>query len=74
MSAAASETKDVVAGPAEAPPELESSTDRRETRLEYDPSAKVPLPVALVWICALVGLGAYAVTWFLPDLARWGAP
>jgi hypothetical protein len=72
MSAAASDAKAEAGGLGA--PELESQTDRAETRLEYDPTSKVPIPVVMVWICALVGLGAYTVTWLLPDLQTWGAP
>ncbi len=75
MSSAASEAIKVAtpAVPAleEHPTMTESESDRHETQLEYDPSSKVPLAVVLVWICALVGLGTYLVTLYLPDLAAW---
>jgi hypothetical protein len=54
--------------------QIESQGDRFETQLEYDPKGRLPLPVALVWVCAIVGLGAYAVTLYFPDLALWGKP
>ncbi len=73
MSAVASEAKQAAAQAAE-PPEIESQDDSHESRIEYDPTSKVPLPVALVWICALVGLGAYTIVWLLPELQLWGAP
>jgi hypothetical protein len=72
MTAAESETNDD--GGAGTVPQVESQTDRHETLIEYDHTAKVPLPVALVWICALIGLGAYTIVWLLPELALWGAP
>jgi len=63
------------AAPAEAPgAQVESQQDRFETLLEYTPNAKLPAAVVLVWVCALVGLGAYTVTWYFPDLALWGGP
>jgi len=55
-------------------PLVESQGDRFETLMEYDLKAKLPLPVALVWVCAIIGLGAYAVTLYFPELARWGNP
>jgi len=61
--------------PAEAPaPQVESQEDRFETVLTYEPDAKLPATVVLVWACALIGLGAYTVGLLLPDLALWGAP
>ena len=69
MSAKASEP--ALAGPE---PMVESETDQHETILQYDPTSKMPLPVVLVWICAFVGLGAYMVTLYLPDLALWAQP
>ena len=79
MSSAASEVIKVAPPAAEAAapelqdlvPMVESTTDRHETLLVYDPSSKVPIPVVLVWICALIGLGTYMVTLYLPDLALW---
>jgi hypothetical protein len=82
MTSAASEAIEGIppaggaAPPASAPErgeDLESmmESDTHETRLEYDPTGKLPMPVVLVWICALVGLGAYAVVLYLPDLALW---
>jgi hypothetical protein len=60
---------------AEAPgPQIESQQDRFETVLEYEPSAKMPVPVVLVWACALIGLGTYAVTFYFPDLTLWHGP
>jgi hypothetical protein len=52
-------------------PMVESETDEHETLIEYNPTSKMPLAVILVWICALVGLGTYMVTLYLPDLALW---
>jgi hypothetical protein len=46
-------------------------SDTHETRLEYDPTGRLPIPVVLVWVCALVGLAVYAVALYLPDLALW---
>lgn len=83
MSAAASEAMKMPEG--EAPsasaavaaelggltPMVESDTDRHETLLTYDPSSRLPVPVVLVWICAFLGLGAYMITLYLPDLALW---
>ncbi len=76
MSAVASDAKDAKdAAPKQEPgPQVESDQDRFETILQYEPSAKVPVPVMLVWMCALVGLGTYLVTLYLPDLALWGKP
>lgn len=63
------------AEPVEAPgPQIESQRDRFETVLEYEPDTKLPVPVVLVWICALIGLGAYCVTLYFPDLALWRGP
>jgi hypothetical protein len=75
MSAVAS--KATVAAPAAAPaevPEIEDAGDRKESLIQYDPTSKVPIVVVLVWVCALVGLGAYTITWLLPELALWGKP
>jgi hypothetical protein len=70
MSAVASDAK-----PAQEPgPQVESDGDRFETLIEYEPSAKVPKTVMLVWLCAVVGLGAYLVNLYLPELALWGKP
>ena len=55
-------------------PQIESEQDRFETLIEYEPSSKLPAPVVLVWLCALIGLGAYLVSFYLPDLALWGKP
>lgn len=52
-------------------PMVESDTDRHETLLVYDPSGRLPIPVMLVWICAFIGLGAYMITLYLPELALW---
>ncbi len=73
MSAAASDEGRAVGREGEAA-EIESQTDRHETRLEYDPTSRVPIPVVIVWICALIGLGAYTVIWLLPELSLWGRP
>ena len=79
MSAVANEAKGG-ADTAPATPEeqpgagVESQGDRFETLMEYDPTGRLPLPVVLVWICALIGLGTYAVTLYFPELARWGNP
>jgi len=77
MSSAASEAIKVAPAAAAVPeleglvPMVESTTDRHETLLVYDPSSKVPWAVVLVWVCALIGLGTYLVTLYLPDLAAW---
>ena len=78
MSGAASEATKAAQGDAAAiaeleglPPMVESETDEHETRLLYDPSSRLPIPVVLVWICAVLGLGAYMITLYLPDLALW---
>ncbi len=76
MSSAASEAikEALPAAPAEPsghPTMVESDTDRHETHLVYDPSSRIPLPVILVWVCAVIGLGTYLVTLYLPDLALW---
>jgi hypothetical protein len=55
-------------------PQVESQEDRFETVLEYEPDAKLPAAVVLVWACALIGLGAYAMTFYFPDLSLWGGP
>lgn len=72
MSGAVSEvTKEAPSDLEGLAPMLESETDRHETKLEYDATSKVPIPVVLVWICALFGLGVYLITLYLPDLAAW---
>jgi hypothetical protein len=55
-------------------PQVESQEDRFETVLAYEPDAKLPTPVVLIWACAAIGLGAYALTFYFPDLALWGHP
>ena len=77
MSAAASEAvMEKAADPAAADelsaPGPMTESDHFETQLEYEPGAKLPILVVLVWVCALVGLGAYSMTYFVPDLALWG--
>lgn len=80
MSAEASEAvsrdgseEKVEAAPAEAPgPQVESEHDRFETLITYSPNAKLPVAVALIWVCALIGLGAYSARFYFPDLALWG--
>ena len=67
MSAAASDQEKPGA-------QVESQADRFETLIEYDPTSRVPIVVVVVWVCALIGLGTYAVTLLLPDLALWGKP
>ena len=75
MSAVASEAKSDKAGLTQEPgPQVESDQDRFETLIEYEPQSKLPAPVILVWLCALVGLGTYLVKLYVPDLALWGAP
>jgi hypothetical protein len=75
MSAVASKATGAApaAAPAE-PREIEDAGDRSESLIEYDPTSKVPIVVALVWVCAVVGLGAYAIMWLFPELALWGKP
>lgn len=60
----------------ETPPEpsVEHNSDLYETRMEYDPTAKVPIIIVLVWVCAIVGFVAYCATYLFPDLALWGNP
>ncbi len=55
-------------------PSEEHASDRYETLMEYDPSAKVPIIIVLVWICAIIGFAAYLGTYLFPDLALWGSP
>jgi hypothetical protein len=55
-------------------PEIEDASDRKESIIAYDPTSRVPIVVVLVWVCALVGLGAYTITWLLPELALRGKP
>lgn len=50
---------------------LEAEKD--ETWMEYD-HGKLPWYVAAVWLCALIGFGAYMVTYAVPDLGAWGSP
>jgi hypothetical protein len=69
---AAVEEPKAAAAPAEAPgPQVESQHDRFETLIQYEPNAKLPAAVVLVWACALIGLGAYAVTLYFPELSLW---
>lgn len=70
--AAAAAQKSADDGPP--PPSVEHSSDRYETLMEYDPTAKVPIIIVLVWICAIVGFVAYCATYLFPDLALWGSP
>jgi hypothetical protein len=74
MSAVASEAKSAKPPEQQPGPQIESDRDRFETLIEYQPDAKLPAPVILVWLCALIGLGMYVVTFYLPDLAAWGKP
>lgn len=79
MSAAASKASTaVVAAPAETEPGLpdllESPEDTHETPMAYDPLARVPLLVILVWVCAFTCLAIYAVSFYYPDLAAWRQP
>jgi hypothetical protein len=30
---------------------------------------RLPLPVMLVWMCALAGLAVYTASWYVPSLA-----
>ena len=39
--------------------------------MAYDPNAHVPFVVIGVWVCALIGLGAYFVTYYVADLSKW---
>jgi hypothetical protein len=55
-------------------PSEEHASDLYETRMEYDPSAKVPIIVILIWICAIIGFVAYMAVYLFPDLALWGNP
>lgn len=80
MSGAASESAPVTpmaeAGGPMAPSEgaaplVESSSDSAETLMTYDPNAHVPIVVIAVWACAMLGLGAYALVYFVPDLKQW---
>lgn len=73
MSAVASEAEAVVDSPPEQQPGpmIESDDDRFETQLEYGKDAKLPIPVVLVWLCAVIGLGAYMVNLYVPELALW---
>ena len=55
-------------------PGEEHPSDLYETRIEYAPTAKVPIVIVLVWICAIIGFAAYLGTYLFPDLALWGNP
>jgi hypothetical protein len=55
-------------------PSVEHNSDLYETRMEYDPTAKVPIIIVLVWICAIVGFVAYCARYLFPELALWGSP
>jgi hypothetical protein len=46
-------------------------SDGAETAMTYGPNANVPIVVIAVWICAMLGLGAYAVLYYVPDLSKW---
>jgi len=35
-----------------------------------DPSARLPLPIVLLWLCAFAGLAAYTASWYVPALAQ----
>lgn len=66
MSAAESEKKE------EHP--LFTEHEQRATLLGYDHDSKMPVVVTLVWLCALVGLGVYFVTLYIPDVRLWSGP
>lgn len=78
MSGAASELDPVtpMAGSGGPPihggaPQVESTCDSAETLMTYDPNAHVPIVVIAVWAFAMLGLGAYALIYFVPDLKQW---
>jgi hypothetical protein len=56
------------------PPFIEPDDDAVGTKMAYDPTGKMPFLVTVVWVCALVGLAAYTMTYLFPDLGRWGKP
>lgn len=31
---------------------------------------RLPLPVMLIWLCALAGLALYTMSWYFPGLAQ----
>ncbi|MFO0763013.1 MAG: hypothetical protein U0359_41640 [Byssovorax sp.] len=76
VAAAAAKTEekksDELAGPKAAGEEHPS--DRYETPMEYDPTAKVPVVIVLVWSCAIIGFISYMAVYLFPDLALWGNP
>lgn len=51
---------------------VESET--QETRMTYHPGSVVPFYVVGVWACALIGLGAYFLIYYITDLQIWGMP
>jgi hypothetical protein len=62
-------TEESAPGPSE-----EHNSDLYETRMEYDPTAKVPIIIVLVWICAIIGFAAYLGVYLFPELSLWGKP
>jgi hypothetical protein len=40
-------------------------------RLALQPT-KLPVPVILLWVCALAGLAVYTASWYVPSLAQLG--
>jgi hypothetical protein len=41
-------------------------------RLALRSGAKLPVPVMLLWACALAGLAVYTASWYVPSLAQLG--
>lgn len=51
---------------------IEDQRDRHETWMIYGEGHKFPRIVALVWVVAMVSLGAYLFLYAVPDFAKWG--
>ncbi len=58
-----------------APDELLVESDDRETMMPYgEPDSRAPkVVVALVWTGFIIGMLAYLVLYYFPDLAEWRA-
>ena len=72
MSAAAN--KDEISELSELEPLTESARDEHETRMTYDPTGRLPLIVAVIWICAMLAFSIYFFRYYLADLRLWGSP
>ncbi|MFT3765327.1 MAG: hypothetical protein QM820_07410 [Minicystis sp.] len=50
----------------------DDTSNSNAAALAIQPSGRLPIPVMLLWLCALAGLAVYTMSWYVPSLAQLG--